>query len=148
MLKHPVVLAALILISSTGGLLYAVASVSDERPQPLHQLRIYEIFDHNKQAFHDRFRDHAMRIMAQYDFNIVAMWESKNAERIEFVYVLEWPDEKTMRDRWKRFLADEEWSRIKKQTAAKHGQLVGEIEDRTIRLTDYSPRLGASELRL
>lgn len=145
MLKHPVVLAALILISSAGSLLYSAASVSDQRPQPLHQLRIYEIFDHNKQAFHDRFRDHATRIMAQYDFNIVAMWESKDADRIEFVYVLEWPDEKTMHDRWKRFLADEEWSRIKKQTAAKHGQLVGEIEDRTIRLTDYSPRLEASQ---
>ena len=25
----------------------------------IHQLRIYEIFEHNKAAFHDRFRDHA-----------------------------------------------------------------------------------------
>ena len=31
----------------------------------VHQLRIYEIFDSNKQAFHERFRDHAMRIMAR-----------------------------------------------------------------------------------
>jgi hypothetical protein len=54
----------------------------------VHQLRIYEIFDHNKQAFHDRFRNHAMRIM----------------------------------------------------TAAKHGQLVGEIQDRTLRLLSYSPQ--------
>src|SRR6266571_7177794 len=32
----------------------------DERDM-IHQLRIYEIFDQNKQAFHERFRDHAWR---------------------------------------------------------------------------------------
>ena len=56
---------------------------------PIHQLRIYEIFDTNKQAFHDRFRDHAARIMKHYDFNIVAQWEAKNGERTEFDYLLE-----------------------------------------------------------
>ena len=107
---------------------------------PVHQLRIYEIFDHNKQAFHDRFRDHAMRIMKQYDFNIVAMWEAKNGPRTEFVYLLEWPDEATMRDRWAKFMADQEWARIKKETAARYGDLVGEIQDRTLHFTPYSPR--------
>jgi len=43
-----------------------------EQQKVIHQLRIYEIFDANKKAFHDRFRDHAMRIMAKYDFKIVA----------------------------------------------------------------------------
>lgn len=106
----------------------------------VHQLRIYEIFDHNKQAFHDRFRDHAMRIMAKYDFNIVAMWEAKNGARTEFVYLLEWPDEATMKDRWATFMADKEWSAIKKETGAKYGNLVGEIQDRTLNVTAYSPQ--------
>ena len=44
----------------------------------IYQLRIYEIFEHNKAAFHDRFRDHAARIMKSYGFDIIAMWESKN----------------------------------------------------------------------
>jgi len=107
---------------------------------PVHQLRIYEIFENNKQAFHDRFRDHAMRIMAKYDFNIVAQWETKNGPRTEFVYLLEWPDEATMKDRWAKFMADPEWSDIKKETGAKYGKLVGEIQDRTLTLTPYSPR--------
>lgn len=106
----------------------------------VHQLRIYEIFDNNKQAFHDRFRDHAMRIMKKYDFDIVAMWEAKNGARTEFVYLLEWPDEATMKDRWAKFMADEEWSDIKKETGAQYGKLVGEIQDRTLHLTAYSPR--------
>ena len=103
------------------------------------QLRIYENFDHNKQAIHDRFRDHAMPIMKKYDFNIVAMWEAKNGARTEFVYLLEWPDAQTMKDRWARFMADPEWAEIKRKTAAAHGQLVGEILDRTLLMTDYSP---------
>ena len=105
----------------------------------VHQLRIYEIFEANKQAFHDRFRDHAARIMARYDFRIVAMWETRKDDRTEFVYLLEWPDRHTMQDRWKAFMADQEWADIKKQTAARHGQLVGEIEERVMAPTAYSP---------
>jgi hypothetical protein len=91
-------------------------------------------------GLHDRFRDHAMRIMKKYDFNIVAMWEAKNGARTEFVYLLAWPDEATMKDRWSKFMADQEWKDIKKETAAKNGTLVGEIEDRTLHLTSYSPQ--------
>jgi hypothetical protein len=111
-----------------------------EQQNVIHQLRIYEIFDSNKKAFHDRFRDHAMRIMAKYDFKIVATWESKKDNRTEFVYLLEWPDKETMIDRWQKFLRDQEWIKIKKETGEIYGPLVGEIQDRTLYLTDYSPR--------
>ena len=47
-----------------------------------------------------------MRIMAKYDFKIVATWESKKDNRTEFVYLLEWPDRETMSDRWEKFLRD------------------------------------------
>jgi heme-degrading monooxygenase HmoA len=105
----------------------------------IYQLRIYEIFEHNKAAFHDRFRDHATRIMQTYGFNILAMWETKTAQRTEFVYLLAWSDEATMRSAWSRFMADEEWKEIKRVTGAQHGDLVGEIEDRILALTNYSP---------
>jgi hypothetical protein len=50
----------------------------------IHQLRIYEIFDRNKKAFHDRFRDHAMRIMAKYDFKIICHLgiEKRQSDRV------------------------------------------------------------------
>jgi len=115
-------------------------SRAGEQQSVIHQLRIYEIFDNNKKAFHDRFRDHAMRIMAKYDFKIVAAWESKKDNRTEFVYLLEWPDRETMANRWERFLRDQEWIKIKKETGEIYGPLVGEIQDRTLYLTDYSPR--------
>ena len=107
------------------------------------QLRIYEIFELNKAAFHNRFRDPAMRIMKKYGFNVIAMWEARTENRTEFVYLLDWPDEKTMLNSWERFREDEEWKRIKKETNAKYGDLVGEIQDRVLVSTNYSPLVTA-----
>jgi hypothetical protein len=42
----------------------------------IYQLRIYGIFEHNKSAFHTRFRDHAARIMRRCGFDIAGMWEA------------------------------------------------------------------------
>jgi hypothetical protein len=135
-------LSTLLLTVAATGAGFAQDSKRRNQPQqtPIHQLRIYEIFDGNKQAFHARFRVHAARIMARYGFKIVAIWESKKGSRTEFVYILEWPDKETMQNRWAKFMADKEWSDIKNETGGKYGPLVGEIEDRTLELTDYSPR--------
>jgi hypothetical protein len=98
-------LIASIVVLTVSAIVPQRSLASGAEPQNVvHQLRIYQIFDANKRAFHDRFRDHAMRIMAKYDFKIVATSESKKDNRTEFVYLLEWPDKETMADRWKKFL--------------------------------------------
>jgi heme-degrading monooxygenase HmoA len=107
----------------------------------IHQLRIYEIFEHNKAAFHARFRDHAARIMQTYGFDIIAMWEARADQRTEFVYLLAWPDEATLHSAWARFREDQEWKEIKRVTSAQHGDLVGAIEERVLAPTDYSPEV-------
>jgi heme-degrading monooxygenase HmoA len=135
-------IAAALLVGSTVGMASAAETRDqDERRAAVHQLRIYEIFEHNKAAFHARFRDHAARIMQRHGFTIVAMWEAPREGRTEFVYLLQWPDEAAMKVRWDRFMADEEWSAIKRTSAAEHGQLVGDIQSRVLSLTDYSPAL-------
>ncbi|NMG11014.1 NIPSNAP family containing protein [Brasilonema sp. UFV-L1] len=126
------------IMSTTAGL-SQTSSKGVTTADVIHQLRIYEIFDGNKKAFHERFSDHAMRIMARYGFKIVATWESRHHNRTELVYLLEWPDTGTMEERWAKFMSDQEWAQIKKATAEAHGLLVGDIEDRTLELTDYSP---------
>jgi len=128
-----------IVTSATVGLSQTSSKGVKSTADVIHQLRIYEIFDGNKMAFHERFRDHAMRIMARYGFKIMATWESRHHNRTELVYLLEWPDTETMKERWATFMADQEWAEIKKVTAEAHGPLVGDIEDRTLELTDYSP---------
>jgi hypothetical protein len=105
----------------------------------VHQLRIYEIFEHNEAAFHDRFRDHAWRIMQHHGFRVLGFWVARTDTRTEFVYLLEWPDQTTMRAAWADFLADPEWVAIKRRTNAAHGDLVGEVEERVLEATPYSP---------
>ena len=113
----------------------------------IQQLRIYEIFENNKAQFHSRFRDHAARIMRyRYDFRIVAMWETRFGPRTEFAYLLQWPDEAAKTAAWSAFMADTEWAEIKRVTHAEHGLMVGEIEDRLLVPTDYSPAKGRSLL--
>src|SRR2546423_9382721 len=138
--KYKILIAAKLILTVGVIIPGRLLASTGEQQNVIHQLRIYEIFDANKKAFHDRFRDHAMRIMAKYDFKIVATWESKKDNRTEFVYLLEWPDKETMTDRWEKFLHDQECIRIKKETVETNGPLVGEVQDRTLHLTANSPR--------
>ena len=84
--KYRILITSIVILAI--GLIHSLARAGDQQ-NVIHQLRIYEIFDNNKKAFHDRFRDDAMRIMAKYDFKIVATWESKKDNRTEFIYLLE-----------------------------------------------------------
>lgn len=119
---------------------FIVKSQTAATGSPVYQLRIYEIFESNKNQFHERFRDQAMRIMKKYNFKITSIWESKSDKKTEFVYFLEWPDETTMKKAWEGFKSDQEWIAIKKEFTAKYGDVVGNIEDRILTKTDYSPK--------
>ena len=114
-------------------------AIADTAPTPLYQLRAYQLFEPSKAAFHARFRDHAMAIMRRHGFDIAAIWEAARDGKPEFVYLLRWKDEATMKAAWAAFLADPEWSAIKRKTVSPDAPIMGNIEDRTMRLTDYSP---------
>jgi hypothetical protein len=105
----------------------------------LQQLRIYEVNRDNRDPFHQRFQDHALRIMKKYGFDVVDMWESDTGEKLQFIYVLDWPDRATMESAWKAFLADAEWIDIKKRTGERHGQLVHEAKGQALERLAYSP---------
>ena len=110
----------------------------------IHQLRTYELFEDTKVAFHERFRDHAMRIMERHGFRFLAAWESTTDGRVEFLYVLEWPDRATMTERWAAFMADEEWITVKRQTPDRDRPMVGAIEDQVLEPVPYlTVRLGS-----
>lgn len=134
-------------MSRTVATIAALASAAPAMAQshlvetPVYQLRIYELYPQTRAAFHDRFRDHAARIMKRHGFEIVSMWETGTAEKPEFAYILRWPDTARMKAGWTAFMADEEWARIKRETPAEHRPIVGAIQDRTLRLTDYSPSM-------
>ncbi len=130
--------SALLAAALAAAAAFTVPASATDQPTMIEQLRIYEIFEGNKSAFHARFRDHAARIMKTHGFDIATMWEARGKDRTEFVYLLRWPDERTMRESWARFMQDAEWAEIKQRTAAEHGKLVGAIEERVMQRTNYS----------
>ena len=51
--------------------------------------------------------------MKRYGFEVIRMWETRHSDRTEFVYLLQWPSEAVMKDRWtayprrRRMVADQ-----------------------------------------
>jgi hypothetical protein len=108
--------------------------------RPVYQLRIYKLHAGNEQHFHERFSQQCMPIMARYGFDIVFTSESGESGHKEFVYLLRWKDRDTQNAAWKKFLADPDWVEIKKVTAARWGDLVDEVQDRSLDLLPYTPK--------
>lgn len=77
--------------------------------------------------------------MERHGFRILAAWETSTHRRTEFVYLLEWLDTEAMAKGWERLRADEEWAEVKRKTAARHGALVGDIDERVLRAVPYLP---------
>jgi len=104
----------------------------------IHQLRIYQINPELKTAFETRFREHAVRIMQTYGFDIKAMWFSEFQDKTEFVYILEWLNTATLEKQWAAFMADSEWEEIKRKSREVHGEMVlAQIRDQVLEPTDW-----------
>lgn len=106
---------------------------------PVYQLRIYKIHPGNEVHFHDRFRDQCMPIMKRYGFDIVFTSQSGPNGHAEFVYLLRWKDRATQTAAWKAFLTDPKWIAIKKDTSARYGDLVDDVQDRSLDMLPYTP---------
>lgn len=120
-------------------ILWLCSGIASLAQTPVYQLRIYRLHPGNETHFHDRFRDQCMPIMKRYGFDIVFTSQSRASGRAEFVYLLRWKDRATQSQAWKKFLADEEWIAIKKASTAKFGDLVDEVQDRSLDMLPYTP---------
>ena len=120
-------------------LLWLCISISSYAQSPVYQLRIYKLHPGNEAHFHDRFRDQCMPIMKRYGFDIVFTSQSGAAGHAEFVYLLRWKDRPAQISAWKAFLADPEWVAIKKATSEKFGDLVDDVQDRSLDMLPYTP---------
>jgi len=112
---------------------------SSELNAGIYQLRIYEVSSARRDAFHERFEKHALRIMKRYGFTPIVLWESKSVVDFEFVYILYWPDVKTMEQQWRLFMADSEWIEIKRKMASEIGEPVQRVSSRLLDGVTYSP---------
>lgn len=114
-------------------------SITSQAQGPVYQLRIYKLHPGNEAHFHDRFRDQCMPIMKRYGFDIVFTSQSVDKGHAEFVYLLRWKDREMQISAWKKFLADPEWIAIKRSSSAKFGDLVDDVQDRSLDMLPYTP---------
>lgn len=119
--------------------LWALSSIAALAQSPVYQLRIYKLYPGNETHFHDRFRDQCIPIMKRYGFDIVFTSQTGSIGHSEFVYLLRWKDRGVQAEAWKKFLADEEWIAIKKASTAKFGDLVDEVQDRSLDMLPHTP---------
>ena len=145
-----------IFVSCTISLIAYSHSIKAQNPLPcssndheIQQLRIYEL-DRSKpkdafDAFHARFRDEALRIMKRHGFKVLDIWVSDSPDKIEFIYLLSWPNQKVLESSWKSFLEDQEWISIKEKTRETAGSVVQSVTGRTLTRMDYSPACSGSD---
>jgi hypothetical protein len=120
-------------------LLWCCFASGSQAQGPVYQLRIYKLHPGNDVHFHDRFRDQCMPIMKRYGFDIVFTAQSGSPGHAEFVYLLRWKDRTSQIAAWKAFLGDPEWISIKRSTSAKFGDLVDDVQDRSLDMLPYTP---------
>lgn len=104
----------------------------------LYELRTYEIPNNNRRVFHERFESHAIRLMKHHGFEIIGCFNEIIGDMQNFTYLLAWQDLNARQNSWSEFNANSEWINIKKESAAKHGEIVRGTSSKILEPTSYS----------
>jgi len=80
-----------------------------------------------------------MRLMAKHGITIIGCWDEEIGDMQNFCYLIAWESLADREQRWPKFNTDPEWSKIKRESAAKHGEMVRKTHNKFLRPTSYSP---------
>lgn len=105
----------------------------------IYELRRYELQQHNKLAFYERFEKQLMPILSRYGFNLIGAWDTVIGDVPETTYILAWSDLNTMQKAWSNLNSDKDWIKIKEETYKKPGPLVLKTHSQILKSTAYSP---------
>ena len=117
-----------------------LVSTSAQDMGKVFELRIYTATPGNLDNLHARFRDHTTRIFGNHGMKVVGYWTPTSEEESEntLVYMLEHASQDAADASWRAFGQDPEWARVAEASNA-NGQILGGIERRYMKATDYSP---------
>jgi hypothetical protein len=117
-----------------------LVSTSAQDMGKVFELRIYTATPGNLDNLHARFRDHTTRIFGNHGMKVVGYWTPTSEEESEntLVYMLEHASQDAADASWRAFGQDPEWDRVAEASNA-NGQILGGIERRYMKATDYSP---------
>lgn len=117
-----------------------LVSTSAQDMGKVFELRIYTATPGNLDNLHARFRDHTTRIFGNHGMKVVGYWTPTSEEESEntLVYMLEHASQDAADASWRAFGQDPEWTQVAEASNA-NGQILGGIERRYMKATDYSP---------
>jgi hypothetical protein len=107
----------------------------------IYELRTYELFPHNREWLHERFRAHTTKIFERLGLPAVGFWSvTAGPGEGDLVYLMRWESYEQREAGWKAFGADPEWQEIRALTNKEHGPLVARTHCTLLVPTDYSPQ--------
>jgi hypothetical protein len=103
-----------------------------------YEIRTYYAHDGKLDALHNRFRDHAVRLLEKHGIVNVGYWVPVENRERKLIFILAYPSRETRDKLWQSFLADPEWQQAFKASEA-GGRLVAKVQSIFLQATDYSP---------
>ncbi|MGF7162123.1 heme-degrading monooxygenase HmoA [Rhodoligotrophos appendicifer] len=104
----------------------------------MYELRHYVPAPGKAKELRDRFANGTMKLFEKLGFEVVEFWEHADGSG-ELWYVIEWPDETTMRASWDGFRKNEEWQALKASSEA-GGPLTASITSIPLQDVDFFRR--------
>jgi hypothetical protein len=107
---------------------------------PVFEMRIYRCNAGKLKNLDARFRDHTIRIFKRYGIQSVASWHPSDepASQDTLIYILRHNSRDAAKTSWKSFGADEEWSKVAKESQQDGRFLRERPESIYLKATDYS----------
>ncbi len=104
------------------------------------EMRTYVANEGKMEALHQRFRDHANRLLAKHGVELVGHWTVASGEGAgnTLIFILAYPSREAREASWRAFMEDPEWKKAKEESE-KGGVLVGKVIQTFMVPTDYSP---------
>jgi hypothetical protein len=103
------------------------------------EMRAYTANPGKMEALHQRFRDHANRLLARHGMEVLGHWtvESGEGAGTTLIFILAYPSKEARERAWESFKADPDWQKAKAESE-KDGVLVGKVVQTFMVPTDYS----------
>jgi hypothetical protein len=124
----------------------AIANELDSEPKHeylgdnnlIYEMRVYEAMPGKMPSLNKRFADITMGFFKKHDIQVVGFWTEEIGANNKLIYMLKFHDFEHRQKAWESFRADQERAKAFLETE-KEGPLVARIENRILRLTEYSP---------
>jgi hypothetical protein len=119
------------------------AARSDDKAEPIFEMRTYWAPPGKLDDLNARFRNHTCKLFEKHGMTNVGYFVPVENPDNKLIYFLSYPTKDARDKSWKAFQADPDWQKAYKASEV-NGKLVAKVDIKFLRMTDYSPTLKPS----